>query len=339
MKALVYLGKNRAAVQEVAKPEVKAGQALVRVRLASICGSDLTIYHGKHMRARPPLIMGHESAGEVVEIGGGQECRFSQGDRVVIEPIVSCGRCWWCREGRYNLCPQMRAFGVDVPGAFAEYVVAPVERIHQVPDSVELRVGVLVEPAAVASHAVRTAGVKAGDTVAVIGGGPIGLLVALMARIEGASAVLVLEVKPFRLGIIEKLGFVAVPGCQEGLVEAVLDLTSGQGPDVVFDAAGSPEVAQIAIPMVKRGGTVTVIGVHKQPDLVDLRLVMYREIRMGGSFSCVAQDFERALQLFAGGKLDVTKKLITHIVPLEAGEKALRTADENPDAVKVVLEI
>src|SRR5512142_2221847 len=188
MKAVIYHGGTEVRLGDLPKPEPGPGEVLVRMAFAGVCGSDVTIYTGKHKRVKPPITFGHELSGEIAKVGERVE-GLSSGDRVVIEPLVPCGHCYACRAGTYNVCRNLRHLGIDVPGMFAEYVLAAADKVYKLPQSVSLKAGALVEPTAVAVHAVRRAGVKLGDRVVVLGGGPIGLLCAQVARVASSAPV------------------------------------------------------------------------------------------------------------------------------------------------------
>ena len=179
MRAAVLTGVDQFELTEVPIPEVPDGWALVRVARVGLCGSDFGIFHGIHPRAKTPLIMGHEISGWVEVATGGS---FAPGQLVVAEPLITCGQCWACRHNASHVCSHLGLYGIDAPGGFAEFVAIPVDRLHAVPDGVDVSTATLVEPLAVAVHAVRNSGLEPGDTVAVFGGGPIGVLTALVSR-------------------------------------------------------------------------------------------------------------------------------------------------------------
>jgi (R,R)-butanediol dehydrogenase/meso-butanediol dehydrogenase/diacetyl reductase len=336
MKAQVWLGKDQLVFQDVPTPKVGDGQVLIKVKLVGVCGSDPTIYHGKHLRAKAPLIMGHEALGEIIKVGA-KVTDLAIGNKVVFNPSYSCGECEWCQIGRDNFCKKIGVLGADASGAYAEYIVVSGKRVYRLPDNIPDNLAVLAEPLAVSVHAVNTAGVKPNDNVAVIGGGTIGLLAATVAKVKGARKVMVLEVKPFRLKVIEELGFIPVDSSAETTPERIREETNGAGVDVVMEASGSPAVVGLLTTIIKRGGTIGVVGIQKQPGGLDLRAVMYNELKMFGSFIYNPRDFDEAVALITSGKINLGDQLVTHMFPLEKAAEAIITAETAPDALKVVI--
>lgn len=256
---------------------------------------------------------------------------------VVFNPSYSYGVCEWCRNGKDNFCRKIGVLGTDGPGGFAEYIVASGKRIYRLPDCIPDYRGVLSEPLSVAVHAVRVAGVKSGDNVAVLGGGAVGLLSAAVARVGGAHKVMVLEEKEFRVDVATELGFISVDCSSENVIERVMDETSGEGADVVIEATGSPAVAGMITSITKRGGSIVIVGIQKQPAPVDLRSLVYNELKLYGSFIYVPRDFNEAVSLITSGKIAVESRLVTHELPLERGEEAIHIAENAPDSLKVVI--
>lgn len=226
MKASVYLGPEQVEAREIDEPKRGEDEVLIRVVRAGLCGTDLHIYQG-HMdqRVQIPLVMGHEMCGEIVDAPGGAD--FKVGDRVVVEPTVACGACPACRRGHRHICQNLNFLGIDSPGAFQAFWNAPVDRLHRVPDALDDDAGALIEPLAVAVHDVRRAQVELGDRAVVIGGGPIGMLVAMAARLDGAEVV-ISEVNPFRLAKAGELGFQAVNPLEVDLLNYVEEWTDAE---------------------------------------------------------------------------------------------------------------
>jgi len=236
MEAAVWTATDQVKVTGVPLPEVPQGWALVKVAYNGICGTDLAILHGRHPRATAPLIMGHEISGWV-ERGGATGP--AAGTLIVVEPLISCGGCRSCKNGLTHVCRRLGLYGIDAPGGMARYVALPPEVLHAVPDSVDPRTATLAEPLAVAVHALERSGMETGDTVAVYGAGPIGILTALVARHEGAAAVVITEPSPWRREVAAQLGFTVV--AQGSTMAATLaPLTDGEGADTTFDSAAHP---------------------------------------------------------------------------------------------------
>jgi 2-desacetyl-2-hydroxyethyl bacteriochlorophyllide A dehydrogenase len=332
MTAAVWEGPDAVAVREVPLPAVPDGWALVEVLYDGICGTDLAIVHGTHPRAQAGLIPGHEIVGTVVEPGAHGP---RAGTTVVVEPLISCGRCRACRSGARHVCRDLKLYGIDAPGGLARFVALPPDTLHELPATVDPRVGALVEPLAVAVHAVATAAVHGGDVVAVAGGGPIGVLTALVARHAGAGQVVVSEPSPWRREVLAELGLTVVPA-ERSLTDVVHELTGGEGADVTFDAAGHPAVAPELTSATRVLGTVVVVGVHKAPAPVDLREVCFKELTMRGVRVYTRADVERAIELVADGALPL-EDLPTRVYHLTDVADAVAAAAAGAGALKVLV--
>jgi (R,R)-butanediol dehydrogenase/meso-butanediol dehydrogenase/diacetyl reductase len=332
MRAAVWHGGAGLTAQDLPVPDLPDGWALVEVAYAGLCGTDLAILAGQHPRAAAPLIPGHELSGRVT---ASADPRLRAGDLVVAEPLISCGTCWACTHGSPHVCSRLGLYGIDAPGGMAQYVALPADRLHVVPDGVDARLAALAEPLAVAVHSVANSGLRAGDTVAVYGAGPVGMLTAMMARHEGAREVVVTDPNAWRLDVARALGFSA-PAAGETLVEAVRARTTGEGADVTFDTAGHPSVAAEATEATRVLGTVVVVGVHKHPAEVDLRRLNFAEQRMQGVRVYTAADVERAVGLLAGDVLGLGR-LPVRVFSLEDADEAVEAARTGERNLKVLV--
>ncbi len=335
MKAVVYHGGTEVRLEEMPVPSPAEGEALIKVSYAGVCGSDVTIYTGKHRRVKPPVIFGHELSGEIVELGSPAEGLFV-GDRVVVEPLVPCGECHACRLGAYNACRNLRHLGIDLPGMFAEYVKAQTGRVYRVPDTVSQRAAALVEPTAVAAHVVARSGAGAGDHVVVLGGGPIGLLVAQVARATTGAPVEVVEVGDWRLDFARKLGFDPIDAGAGDMTRAVLERTGGIGADVLVDAAGVAATAGQLAAMTRIRGQVALVAMPKEPLAVDLNAFVLKEIDFAGCRAYTRTDFERAIALIAENEIDA-ESMVTHVLPLERWQEGLEMAKKAGESMKILL--
>jgi 2-desacetyl-2-hydroxyethyl bacteriochlorophyllide A dehydrogenase len=300
---------------------VPDGWALVEVACTGICGTDLAILHGKHPRAQHGLIPGHEIAGHVVFAAPGGP---PVGTLVVVEPLISCGRCRACRDGATHVCRQLGLYGIDTPGGLAQLVALPPQVLHEVPAGIDPRLAALVEPLAVAVHAVDHSGLRAGDVVAIAGAGPIGVLTALVARHAGARAVVISEPSATRRDVARDLGLTVVPegGSLSGIVH---ELTEGEGADVTFDAAGHPAVAAELTTATRVLGTIVVVAVHKEPVPLDLRDVCFKELTVRGVRVYTSADVRRAIDLVADDVLGLAT-LPTRTYPLAEATAAFEAA-------------
>ncbi|THF76377.1 2,3-butanediol dehydrogenase [Cohnella fermenti] len=321
MRAAVYHAIKDVRLEDVAVPAAKPGKVKVNVKVAGICGSDLHAYHhgigvqtgAPHplSGAMAPLTLGHEFSGVVAEVGEGV-VGIQPGDRVAIEPIMYCGKCASCRTGLYNQCEKMGFVGLNDDGGFAEYVLVEPYMVHKLPDSVSFEEGALVEPTAVAMHAVRQSKLKVGDSAAVFGVGPIGLLTILGAKSAGASKVYAIDVSDERLALAEKLGAIPINSLRQNAAEVIV---AAGGVHVAYEAAGVQATIASALTAVKRGGEVMVIAAFAQPAQLNMLELMAKEASIA-SILAYRHIFPEIIALIADGKLDV-KRVITKQIDLE----------------------
>jgi 2-desacetyl-2-hydroxyethyl bacteriochlorophyllide A dehydrogenase len=306
MKAARWTGKDTIEVGSIPAPSPGEGEVMVEVRATGICGTDLTIYHGAFPaeRARPPLVLGHEFSGTVAECGSGVT-GLKRGDPVVVDPLISCGICYSCTEGFPHLCATLKLLGIDVNGSFAQYVIASGSRTYPMPGEMSFVEGALVEPLSVAVHAVRRSCMGVGDRVLVVGGGPIGMLIALVCRRAGARILLVSEMQEYRLEILEDLGIQGYDPGNESPGELFPRLFEGTGPDIVFEATGTSGGMQQAIERVRYRGTIVEVGLPKGRTENDTRRVVFGEVSLIGSRVYEPVDIRTSLSLLADGSIDV----------------------------------
>jgi (R,R)-butanediol dehydrogenase/meso-butanediol dehydrogenase/diacetyl reductase len=333
MKAGLFLSEKKAAIGELEKPITKNGEALIKVSFAGICGTDMMIYFGKHPRAKAPLAMGHEFSGVIEDING--ESEFSAGDRVVIEPTLNCGKCEACLAGQSHVCKNLKLIGIDKHGGFAEYTSVPIDRLHRIPAELSDAHAALAEPVAVAVHTVRRSNLKVGDNVAILGGGPIGLLIGLMAKRAGADQIMVSDISPYRLNKAKELGLIAIDAKEANVIEEIKQRTNGIGADVVFEVAGTQITANQMIEISRIQGQIVVVSVYKQAPVIDLAAMHFREISLTTTRCYSRGDFEKAIRLMATGMVDVAP-FISHELPLEEIAKGFELM-ENPDVSLKIL--
>ncbi|HEX6445581.1 MAG TPA: alcohol dehydrogenase catalytic domain-containing protein [Streptosporangiales bacterium] len=323
MKAVVYTAPGELRLTDVPVPRPAAGEVLVEVGHVGICGSDLLVWEGGLDRVRPPVVLGHEFCGTVVDANGCGGVR--DGQRVAVEPLLNCGRCLACRAGHGHVCRTLRVIGVDVDGAAARYVTVPAARLHALPDGVPLRDAALTEPTSVAVHMVRRSGVGPGDRVLVLGGGPIGVLVALVARTNGVADLVVSEPNPRRRERLAGFGFDTFdPGA--GGVETLLGRTDGEGFDVVFEVAGVAATLAAAPELARVRGTILLGGLPHRPVEAPFATAVMREQHLVGSRVYESRDMADAVELIASRRIPVAG-LVTREVSL---------TDAIPDAYEVL---
>lgn len=335
MRAAFYQGARTFKAGTAPVPVPGPGEALLRVRRVGICGTDLHIFQG-HLDNRVPRggIIGHETFAEVAEAPAGSG--FRPGDRVVVEPLSFCGTCRACRMGASYVCYNLKVLGVDLPGGMQEYWAVPVERLLTVPDSLSDDHAALIEPLAVATHDVRRAEVKAGDSVLVFGGGPIGTLIALVSRHRGAR-VAVAEVNPFRIRMLGQLGLETIgPGVD--VVRFADEWTGGDGADVVFEVTGNPAAVRTMTEVVRVWGTVSIVAIHSEPMPVNLYRFFFRELTMHGSRLYAREDWQEAIRLGAAGAVPLGP-LVSRRIPLEALQEGMEQALGGGPVMKVLVDL
>lgn len=335
MRASFYEGPGRFSTGTVAVPKAAGGEALLRVRRVGICGTDLHIFQG-HLDHRVPRggVIGHETFAEVIDAPAASG--FASGDRVVVEPVLSCGRCRACTMGARYLCYGLKILGVDVPGGMREFYPVPVDRLIRVPSSLSDDEAAVIEPLAVAVHDVRRAGVKAGDSVFVFGGGPIGALIGLVCRQLGAR-VMVAELNEFRLGLLGRLGLDTV-GPGRDPVKFAEEWTGGVGADVAFEVTGNPAAARLVTDVVRVWGTVSIVAIHAEPVAVNLYQMFARELVMHGSRLYDRNDWEEAIRLASSGAVPLGP-LVTRRIPLEALADGMQAALGGANVMKILVEL
>ena len=322
MKALRWYGRKDLRFEETPEPSPGPGQLKIRVSLAGICGTDLKEYSVGPVLIPPgkaPVTMGHEFIGRVVEAGEGVT-GFAIGDRVSGVGFWYCGECYCCRQGLYNICVNQGFSGLTSDGCMADYFIIPAYACYRLPDSVSDEAGTMVEPVAVALHAVRLGNVRVGDAVAIVGDGTIGLCALLAAQAAGASEIYLVAKHRGRGSLAEKLGATAVIYLDEGNpVQRLAQLTGGPGADVALECVGRPDTPQLAANLIRRRGIAVLVGVFDSPGTFDFSTITFSEKTVIGS-SIYIDEGETAVSLMADGRLDPTP-LISSVVPLADAAK------------------
>ncbi|MGH9658593.1 MAG: zinc-dependent alcohol dehydrogenase [Bryobacteraceae bacterium] len=323
-------------------PDPGPGELLVRIRAVGICGSDMHWYLEGAIGDSPavyPQVLGHEPAGEVVAAGPGVE-RFRAGQKVALEPSITCGRCEPCLAGHHNNClTSIFMGGPQMPGLFREYAVVPERNAVALPERMSFADATLIEPLAVILHILELVDVRLGDTVAVLGAGPIGLLMATVAKIAGASRVFIADRVADRVRLARELGIdCAIDTTQASFAEAVLDQTRGRGVDFVFDAAAKDDTMNTAIAVARPGGRVVLIGIPSEKNLaVDLLGAMSKELALH-TVKRSNHNAHGAIDLIESGR--VSSRVVTHRYPLVRTPEAFETLAAYADGVgKAVIEL
>ncbi|GIP31613.1 zinc-binding dehydrogenase [Paenibacillus sp. J2TS4] len=337
MKTLVYEGNHTLVLKENEVPEVAVGEVLIRVAYTGICGTDMHIWHDGMARVKPPVILGHEFSG-VIERTGSPDSAYKPGDRVVVEPLITRGTCPACVTGNYNVCTTLKLIGVDTDGGMAKFVKAPEHKLFRLPNSVSLRHAALVEPLSVGVHMVRTAAIQQGQNVLITGGGPIGLIVASIAKLHGAN-VYVSEINPYRIGKAEELGF-QVLNPKEGKVgDRLRTLTNGKGADASFEATGTQFGITDCIDATGIKGMVVIAGLPKKPPEIDTNAVVVKELNIRGSRVYKSEDYQYALELMESGRFD-PEPFVSRIIGLdEVIEAGFKSIDRGDPVVKILVQL
>ena len=336
MKAAYYCGDRTVEIGECRVQSPSTGQVRIEVAYCGVCGTDIHIYLGhQDRRIDMPQVIGHEMSGRIAEVGAGVE-GWAVGDPVVVRPLEACGACAACNAGNGHICQNLNFIGIDSPGAFQGSWTVPAHTLHRLPDDMPLTLGALVEPLAVACHDVRLGEVAPGEKVVVIGGGPIGLLNALVAQHAGAE-VRVAEVNAYRLQAAHALGLETVHPLEEDLVAHVEAWTGGGGADAVFEVSGSSAGAEVMTKLAKVRGRIVVVAIFAAAPKVDLFQFFWRELKMCGVRVYEPEDYDRAIELAASGALPLNE-LITEHLPLDALPDAFARLAAGTDAVKILID-
>lgn len=346
MKALVWHGMNDIRVESIEEPTVGKNNVKVKVAWTGICGSDLHAYKfGANMQVnephpmtgqKAPIVLGHEFSGVVSEVGE-NITDIKVGDRVVIEPIFVCLSCAYCRSGKYNYCESTAWIGFNANGAFAEYVIVEPYMVHKLPEKVTLEEGALVEPAAVALHAVKSSKLKVGDTVTVFGVGPIGLLTVMAAKAAGAAKVIAIDLSEERLKKAKEVGATDIINSSE--IDPTKYILSKYGPvDVSFDAAGAQATFDSAAQVIKKGGQIKIIAAFTHTVGVDFATLLLKEVEIATTLA-YRHNFKHVLELIESGKMDV-KKIITSKISLDhVIEEGFERLLEDKSQAKILVEV
>jgi threonine dehydrogenase-like Zn-dependent dehydrogenase len=331
MRYVLTTAPGRMEVHEGPAPHPAADEALVRVEMVGLCGSDYHLYDGTHPYAHYPQIQGHELVGVVVQDATGT---IPVGQRVAVEPVRPCDSCFACRRGRYNCCSDLKVMGAHVPGGLAELIAVPVRWLHPVAGDLAPEVAVLAEPMSVAVQTVDRAGVAAGDRVAVLGAGPIGVFAALAAADRGAR-VLVADQVGSRLAHAERLGaHRLVDTGVEDLAAAVTEFTAGDGASTVIEATGVPAVLRLAVDLVAHSGTVVVVGISDQEVTIPVIEFSRKELNLIGSRNNTGL-FSHAAALVAR-HADLVARIVSQVFPLAEAPAAITYAAAHPEKVEKV---
>ena len=338
MRQVVLNGPEDVRLMEAPIPVPGPQELLIAVTQVGICGSDLHAYHGRHPFIRLPVVPGHEFAGTVMTTGN-QVQGFLPGQRVTVEPSITCGVCYNCRHGRYNICERLQVIGCQSPGAMAEYVVVPAAKALILPRDMTWDQAVLTEPLAVAVHALRVAELMPGMTVCVLGAGTIGLMTLQAAKAMGAGTVVVADLLQARLDLALELGAdTAVNPQTTDLAVALDNILGAAKADLIVECVGVAATVREAIRVARKGTRIVLAGVFEQEVPVNLGFVQDRELELLGTLMYVRDDFSTALALLRDRGVAV-EPILTHRFSLSQAAEAFAVADGRQGVVKVVVEV
>jgi L-iditol 2-dehydrogenase len=317
------VGAEKIKLEKTSTPSPTSDEVLIQVKVCGICGSDIHAYKGRHPFIHPPIVLGHEFSGVVSKIGSKVKGIW-KGEKVTVEPNIVCGECYNCLHGRYNICLNLKVIGcVGHNGAFAEYIVVPQDKVIKIPPGISWDEAAMIEPAAVAVHAVKKAGQRIGDRVVILGAGPIGLLVMQVAKLSGAKEVIITDLLDYRLKKARDLGADrTINSSSENLVDLIKE-DYGERIDLIYDCVSIEETVSQAIQIARKGTKILVVGVPEGKIGVNLAYVQDRELELLGSLMYVREDFITALELIHQGKIKV-RPLVSHHFTLEEIDKAFQ---------------
>ena len=337
ISAAFYRGDRQFTVETTQASPPAPGEVAVRIAYCGICGTDMHVFHG-NMDARVGFerVIGHEMSGTIAAVGDGVG-GMAVGQKVVVRPLDHCGDCPACHAGHEHICHNLKFLGLDTDGAMQEIWNVPAHTIHMLPDDIRMDHAALIEPVAVACHDVRLSRLQAGEDALVIGGGPIGVLVAMVARDAGARMV-ISEVNPHRLSIAGKLGFDTINPMETDLAAAIDERTGGKGADVVFEVSGTQPGVDAMTACAATRGRIVMVAIHAQKPEVDMFRFFWRELELVGVRVYEKEDYEKAIAIIAGGGVDADT-VITDVSPLSEIQSAFESLDSSPTALKSLIRV
>ncbi len=322
--------------REIPKPELQPGQVLVQIMRIGVCGSDIHVYHGKHPFTKYPVTQGHEVSGRIVQLGEGVT-GFSVGQKVTIEPQVVCGKCYPCRHGKYNLCEELKVMGFQTTGTASKYFAVDAEKVTPLPESMSFDEGAMIEPLAVTVHAARRFTELEGAKVAILGCGPIGILLAQSCKALGASQVLITDISDMRLELARRCGVDYTVNTRErNFGEAMVECFGPDKADVIYDCAGNDITMGQAIQYARKGSKLVLVAVYAGMATVDLAVLNDHELDLDTTMMYRHEDYVTAIRLVEEGKIQL-KPLMSKHFAFRDYLKAYEYIDANRESTMKVL--
>ena len=336
MKQQVMTAPKKIAYRMVEIPKIKADQVLVKIMQIGICGSDIHVYHGMHPFTSYPVTQGHEVSAEIVETGENVQ-GFSVGEKVTIEPQVYCGKCYPCTHGKYNLCENLKVMGFQTTGTASEYFAVDASKVTKLPETMTYAQGAMIEPLAVTVHATRQFGDMKGNKVAVLGAGPIGILLAQTCKALGAAETMITDISEYRLQLAKKVGVdYAVNTGRENFGDAMVQCFGSDKADVIYDCAGNDITMGQAIQYARKGSTIILVAVFAKMAMVDLAVLNDHELDLNTTMMYRHEDYVEAIRLVESGKVQL-EPLMSQTFTFEEYQKAYEYIDENRETTMKVL--
>jgi L-iditol 2-dehydrogenase len=339
MKQSIMVEPGKIEFHQLDKPSIKDDEILLQTKRIGICGSDIHVYHGLHPYTSYPVVQGHEVAGIVAEIG--KEVKgISVGDKITFAPQVTCGKCYPCSHGMYHICENLKVMGFQTNGAGQEFFPLPESNVVKLPEDFPLDYGALIEPIAVAVHALGRGGNVGNKKVLVLGAGTIGNLVAQSAKAQGAEAVMITDIMDFKLEIAAQCGIDFLVNSKLEDINKAIEQNFGESKaDLILECVGVQTTINQAVNNARKGTTIVVVGVFGEKPSIDLGLVQDRELSLVGTLMYQKSDFEKAVELVATGKMNLNH-LITHRFPFDQYLDAYHAIEESEgEYMKVMIEL
>jgi len=340
MKAVIFAEpKKPLRIEDIQTPAVTDSDVLVKLKAAGICRSDLHTIHGHIQAGRTPIILGHEGAGVVARVGD-RVTSFSEGDRVVVDYVLSCGNCEYCNVGKHNLCDRISFYGFRLDGTWAEYMVVPATNLFHLPKNVPFDQGALAGCAVVTGyHAMKISEMMAGNSVAIIGLGGVGTQLLQWCKVFGAAEIIGIDIDDYKLELARELGATAtVNSREENLIDAIMGLTDGKGVDIGFEAIGSKETNEQLISIVGKCGKAVIVGMCFDKMAVTPVNLMSKEIQIRSPTEHTKSELREVLRFLGRGAFDVSKT-ITERIPLDKVNEGIETLEKQTEKqVRIVLE-
>jgi L-iditol 2-dehydrogenase len=339
MKQAVMTAPGQIQFRDVEKPTPKDDEVILQTQRIGVCGSDIHVYHGMHPYTSFPVVQGHEVGGTVAAVGK-NVTGLNVGDKITFMPQVTCGKCYPCTHGMYNICESLKVMGFQTGGAAQEYFALPAENVLKLPHTMSLDEAAFIEPISVTVHALARGGGAEGKKVLVLGAGPIGNLTAQVAKASGATAVMIVDISPYKLEKARKCGIDCVVNTdQENLGEAIARYFGPEKADLILECVGVEATMTEAVLNARKGTTIVVVGVFGKKPQVDLGLVQDRELTLTGTLMYQKADYERAIDLVASGKMQLGE-MITHRFPFDHYLDAYHEIESSKgEYLKVMIEL